>query len=74
MRLYHELETVAEGHSDDEEYDYMETNRARAAMGVLRHMLGGGLLTEERQRRHKQIEEGRECRCGAKEGTIEHKA
>ena len=74
MVVHDELEKLAEGHSDDEDYDYAKVNRARADLGMLRHMLAGGLLTEERKKRHKGVEEGRECRCGAPNGTIEHKA
>ena len=49
-----------------------ETVEARIDLGVLRRVLAGGLLTNERVARHRMDGGSRECYCGAAEATVEH--
>lgn len=69
MALYRELKRIA-----DDESDYVAANEARAQLGVLRKLLAGGLMSRERNARHRKSDkkEDRMCRCGAAEATVQH--
>jgi exonuclease III len=62
MTLYRELRDAAR----DEDAD------ARARLGVLRRLLAGGLLTDDRVARHRGATMGARCECGAERATVEH--
>ena len=48
------------------------TVEARINLGVLRRILAGGLLTNERVARHRKDGGSKVCRCGAPEATVLH--
>ena len=71
MALYKELSVLADVEEWVETEGYAaNVDDARAKLGVLRRLLTGGLLSEERNARHRKIQDT-PCSCGGKQ-TVMH--
>eukprot|EP00972_Heterocapsa_arctica_P092807 13687922-Heterocapsa_arctica.AAC.1 len=73
MYLYKRLEERAAGTEEqgEDELGDQEVVRSRTRLGVLRRLLAGGLLTDDRMARHYGKIAGAACECGEAQ-TVEH--